>query len=396
MHETHSPHSACVVTVFGLLSLAAAMGIGRFAFTPLLPLMQQEHRVTLAQGAWLATANYVGYFFGAVASFRFMPRPGAAVRYGLVIVAVTTGAMAATESQWAWLGLRFAAGVASAFVLVGASAWTLNRLSVLGRSDMAGWVFSGVGVGIVIAGGVTLAVASFGHGTATVWLLLGASAASVVVLGWPSLTDGDTLSTAAPPDKGPARLGLSEWSLIVCYGAFGFGYIIPATFIPTMARTLVDDALIFGWAWPFFGASAAASTVLVTRHFRNTPPRTVALWSLLVMAIGVLVPAIAPNMGLIIVSSLCVGGTFMVMTMAGFQEARRISSSSPTRPIAAMTAAFAVGQLVGPMLVGLGSRASNAVVLPSLIAFVVLIAAATILARNPGQAARISIDLKER
>ena len=102
------------------------------------------------------------------------------------------------------------------------------------------------------------------------------------------------------------------------------------------------------------------------------------------MAVGVLMPAIAPNMGSIIVSSLCVGGTFMVMTMAGFQEARRMSPGSPTRLIAAMTAAFAIGQLVGPMLVGVGSRTDSSVVLPSLIAFVVLIAAAIILARGPG------------
>ena len=382
MHVMDSSRSVYVVVVLGLSSLAAAMGIGRFAFTPLLPLMQKEFGVTLQQGAWLATANYLGYLFGAIASFRLMPRPGAAVRYALVVVAVTTAAMAMTEAQWVWTGLRFTAGVASAFALVGASAWTLNRLSALGRSDMSGWVFSGVGIGIVIAGVVTLTVGSLGQGTAVAWLMLGACAAMVAIAGWTSLDDGAALS-AAPPGKASAPLSLSDWSLIICYGAFGFGYIIPATFIPTIARTLVDDARVFGWAWPFFGAAAAASTVLAMRYFRKTPSRTVAVWSLLVMAIGVVMPAIAPSIEVIIFSSFCVGGTFMVMTMAGFQEARRISSSSPTRLIAAMTAAFAVGQLVGPMLVGVASRGDSSVALPSLIAFGVLIAAALVLARGP-------------
>src|SRR4030095_10527780 len=135
MHVMDSTRSVCVVAILGLLSLAAAMGIGRFAFTPLLPLMQKEFGVTLQQGAWLATANYVGYFIGAIASFSLMPRPGAAVRYALVVVAVTTADMAMTEAQWVWTVLRFTAGVASAFVLIGASAWTLNRLSAFGRSD---------------------------------------------------------------------------------------------------------------------------------------------------------------------------------------------------------------------------------------------------------------------
>jgi hypothetical protein len=49
----------------GLIGLAVAMGIGRFAFTPLLPLMQQDAGVSLLQGSWLATANYVGYLVGA-------------------------------------------------------------------------------------------------------------------------------------------------------------------------------------------------------------------------------------------------------------------------------------------------------------------------------------------
>ena len=43
-----------------MLGLAAAMGIGRFAFTPLMPLMQAHSGLSLAQGGWLAAANYAG------------------------------------------------------------------------------------------------------------------------------------------------------------------------------------------------------------------------------------------------------------------------------------------------------------------------------------------------
>ena len=57
----------------GLAALAVAMGIGRFAFTPVLPMMQGEGRLTLAQGGWLASANYVGYLAGALLAM-FVPR----------------------------------------------------------------------------------------------------------------------------------------------------------------------------------------------------------------------------------------------------------------------------------------------------------------------------------
>src|SRR6187397_1790099 len=108
--------SVKVAAVVGLASLAAAVGIGRFAFTPIFPLMQETLGVTLAEGARLATANYVCYLLDACASFLLTPRAGVSARWGLVAVALSTLAMALTGSSWLWLLLRLVAGVASAFV----------------------------------------------------------------------------------------------------------------------------------------------------------------------------------------------------------------------------------------------------------------------------------------
>ncbi|MBA2676378.1 YbfB/YjiJ family MFS transporter, partial [Ramlibacter sp.] len=60
----------------GLLSLAVAMGIGRFAFTPMLPLMIRDGQLDLAHGGWIAAANYAGYLAGALTAARL--RIGAA------------------------------------------------------------------------------------------------------------------------------------------------------------------------------------------------------------------------------------------------------------------------------------------------------------------------------
>src|SRR4051812_25238330 len=117
--------SSRTAAVVGLAGLAAAMGIGRFAFTPIFPLMQERLGVTLAEGAWLATANYLGYLLGACVSFALVPKAGVSAKWGLLVVAVATLAMGSTSSLPIWLFLRLIAGVASAFVLVGASAWSL-------------------------------------------------------------------------------------------------------------------------------------------------------------------------------------------------------------------------------------------------------------------------------
>ena len=49
-----------------MVALAIAMGIGRFAFTPILPMMLADGVIDLAAASWLASANYLGYLAGAV------------------------------------------------------------------------------------------------------------------------------------------------------------------------------------------------------------------------------------------------------------------------------------------------------------------------------------------
>ncbi len=59
----------------GVVALAVAMGIGRFAFTPLMPLMLRDGTLTAATGAEWAAANYAGYFLGALTASRFSRTP---------------------------------------------------------------------------------------------------------------------------------------------------------------------------------------------------------------------------------------------------------------------------------------------------------------------------------
>lgn len=377
---------AAAAAAIGLLSLAAAMGIGRFAFTPMFPLMQAGLGLTLAQGSWLATANYAGYFLGALVCFLVGPEAGGSARWGLAAVALSTAAMAWTGSFAVWLLLRLVAGVASAFVLVGASAWALACLESRNRGELAGWVFAGVGVGICVAGGVALAAGAAQVPPGSAWLALGAIALVAAVLSWRPFADGAPTNHVDGPSVA-SRLDHAAWLLVACYGAFGFGYIIPATFIPAAARALVDDPWVFGWAWPLFGLAAAVSTILVPTVFRGAAPRQTAVASLLVMAFGVALPAVHSSIATLVVSAICVGGTFMVMTMAGFQEARRVFSGSPTRLIAAMTAAFALGQLAGPAAVGLSASADSPLVLPSVVAAVLLACSAVALSQNQRPAA---------
>ena len=119
-----------------------------------------------------------------------------------------------------------------------------------------------------------------------------------------------------------------------------------------MARRIVSDPLWFGWAWPAFGAAAVVSTLLTAPATRHLGNRDVWILGYMVMAFGVLVPIVAPGIAGIVIAAVCVGGSFMVISMAGLQEAKRVAGSRARLLMAAMTAAFAAGQIIGPLLVG--------------------------------------------
>jgi len=122
--------------------------------------------------------------------------------------------------------------------------------------------------------------------------------------------------------------------------------------------------------------------VLVSLILGNPQPRRAWAYGQLIMAFGVALPAVQTTLFSIIVSAICVGGTFMVITMAGMQEARRTAAQSAPRLMAAMTAAFAAGQLVGPLTLTAANSAAEAIRFPSLFAASLLFISA--LALLPG------------
>ena len=361
---THErPAGNFLLAFAGLLSLAAAMGIGRFAFTPVLPLMLGEGRLDVAQGGWLAAANYAGYLAGALTASRVPLRAGALAAIALIATATFTAAMALPLPPL-WLPLRFLAGAASAWVFVATSVWCLGALAGRGAARASGWVYAGVGAGISLAGIHCLVAVSAGVRSQPLWLQLGGLA---LVLALPVLwviarldPVGATARSIGRSDF--AAVGANTRGIVVCYGFMGFGYILPATFLPVMAHSVVDDPRVFGLAWPLFGATAAVSTLVAARLLQgSTRLRTWAGCQLL-MGVGVLLPALWQDVWTIAVSAVLVGGTFMVITLAGVQEmrARAASPGHAAALVGRVTAAFALGQIAGPVLsavlLRLGSR----------------------------------------
>ncbi len=347
-----TPKSILPTALAGMAILALAMGIGRFAFTPLLPLMLSEGLVSVSDGGVLASVHFLGYLLGAVFAGRFTRFPKRTLQISLVTIGVSTLGMGLTENFTAWLIFRWLCGFCSAFALLLVSNYYIKHLEEAGQAQLQGWVFAGVGAGIALVGLGTLGFMANQIDSALSWQIFGviALAGSVAVF-------------TQMGHEIPARLPALErhetsrtplvWSIVVAYGVMGLGYIIPATYLPVMAQEVVKSPLIFGWGWPVFGAAAFLSTLLAARlhaHFSN---RHIWAVSQIVMATGLLLPVIYQHIATIILGGVCVGGTFVIITMAGIKEAHRIASAGDVhRHIAAITAAFATGQMVGPALAG--------------------------------------------
>jgi predicted MFS family arabinose efflux permease len=360
------------LAVGGLVALAAAIGVGRFVYTPILPLMVEDLEMTRASAGVLASANFAGYLAGALLAATSLVA-GSRRRWllaGLIASAVTTGAMGLVSSTAAFLLLRFAGGVASAFGLVFASALVLDALGAAARSELSAVHFAGVGIGIAVSAVLSWGLQALGGGWRSIWLVSGAI----------SLVAVTAVIVLIPDRAGPApapvarALGVNRRlaTFVTAYGLFGFGYIITATFLVAIVRDARYDRAFEPIVWLVVGLTAAPSVAFWTWVARRAGIGHAFALACVAEAIGV-AASVMHTTAAVLLGAALLGGTFMGLTALGLIGARRLSSGDPRSTLAIMTAAFGLGQIVGPAFAGLVHDATGSFVLPSLVAVAALL-----------------------
>jgi len=331
------PPNPLGVALGGLIALAAAMGIGRFVYTPILPFMSEGLGLTPAEGGLVASANFLGYLLGALAAARAR-MPGGRRPWllgALALSALTTAAMGLTTAMAAFVALRFAGGVASAFVLVFSAALILDRLAAAGRPELSSVLFAGVGTGIAVSAVLVAALAVGGADWRTLWLasgalsLLGLAGCAWLVPGAPDPEHG----TGQAADDG-ARGGLA--ALIVAYGLFGFGYVITATFISQMVRTTPEIAALEHVVWLVVGLAAVPSVALWAWAGRRIGNGRAMALACLVEGVGVAASVLDASAVAVLFGAAVLGGTFMGITALGLVNAQRLATGDP-RPAARLS-----------------------------------------------------------
>ncbi|WP_431954967.1 YbfB/YjiJ family MFS transporter [Actinacidiphila sp. bgisy167] len=367
-------------------ALAAAMGVGRFVYTPILPLMQAQARLTVGAGAHLATANYVGYLAGALAG-TFLPRLARStpvLRGSLLLLVASLAAMPLTRTTAVWLVLRLVAGAASATVFVIAVNALLGRLREH-PAHLPGWGFGGIGAGIALSGLLVLALRGFADWRAA-W---GASAALAALLSAPAWGIRTESAPAAPDVPAPAGRRSEEaprthrWfgALFASYTLEGVGYIIAGTFL-VAAIDQGSPGRLGTAAWVLAGVAAVPSAALWARLGRRWSRPDVLLAALVLQAAGIALPVVVGGPAAALASAFLFGGTFIGVSTVALAAGTHLRFP---RAVALLTAGYSVGQILGPLavepLVRHGYR--QALVLAALVVLAAALAALVLRAGFP-------------
>ncbi|BBX68269.1 MFS transporter [Mycolicibacterium psychrotolerans] len=322
-------------------AMAAAMGVGRFVYTPILPLMTAQAGLTAQIAGHLATANYVGYLGGAVATTLSprLARSAVACRVALAGIVASLAAMALTMNVFAWLTLRTAAGFASAVVFVVAVNTLLERLP-----EKAGWGFGGVGAGIAVSAAVVLALPTESWRTA--WWAAAGLAAVLAAAGWwvrPQRVAATAETARAQVDRaGTARFAL----LFTGYTLEGIGYIIAGTFLVAAVAQHSPGAL-GNSVWLVVGLAVIPSAGLWARLGTRLGRPAMLTAALALQAAGIAL-ACQGSSAASLTGALLFGGTFIGVSTLAMAEGRLLGTRGA---VALLTVGYSVGQIAGPLVV---------------------------------------------
>lgn len=352
------------VLLAGVFSQILCVGVARFAYTPLLPVMQQQTWMGDADGGWLAALNYAGYMLGAVlaASIHSIYIKDTLFRCGLVLAVLTTAGMALTEHFWVWAGLRFLAGLSSSASMLLASGLILHWLIQHRQRGELGIHFAGVGLGMIVAAVAVEMMLQLSLSWQTQWWGFSLLGAALLVPAWRWLPRPEkpvigAHSANSQPAMPPTRTFM-RW-MLAAYFCAGYGYVISATFLVAIVEREPLLAGMGNWTFALAGLAAAPAVMLWDLVARRVGYLGALIIAMSIQVVGIVLPAITANAAIVLLSAVLYGGTFLgcvslVLTMAG-----RLYPSSPARLMGQMTLAYGAAQICAPALTGMLAEATG-------------------------------------
>lgn len=308
----------------GLCASLVAIGLARFAYTPLIPSLIQAHWFSAADTVALGAANFAGYLAGAVIGRPLATRLSNRHALRLLMVLATAAFFAcAVPVSVSWFFLwRFLSGLTGGAIMVLVATAILPHMPPGRRAFVSGMIFLGLGLGIAASGTLVPELLKLGLGRT--WLGLGAVSLLLTAVswkGWPSadVPTGMPAPTAAGHRPADHAQGSSHPALRVLYFQYAANALglVPAMvlLVDYVARGLGQGASAGAGYWVLYGVAAIAGPLLAGAiggklGFRNAyrlamllqglavgllaaSHHTVALW-LSTIVLGTFTPGIVP------------------------------------------------------------------------------------------------------
>jgi predicted MFS family arabinose efflux permease len=340
-----------IVLLGGIGALMVAMGIGRFAFTPILPMMMDNQLFSPAGAGYLASSNYLGYLIGAfILTLVQVSNRSRLLLAGLIGSIVTTWGMGEFHSLEIWLLLRFLSGLASAIVFVIASSMVMERIT----SKQAGIFYGGVGAGILLTG-FSVPLLAKGGDWIDVWKGLGLISLILGLAAWYLLRDKQSGTNAAITPSNQQASGVRRRILIwltIAYGLEGLGYIVTGTYLVAYAKTVSNLPNIASLSWILVGIAAAPSCIVWSMLASRWGKKWTLTVSMLLQSISIAIPVLIHSSAAVFVGAFLFGATFMGITMLTVSFAKDLYPHNNRKTIGLLTTFFGLGQIIGPLIAG--------------------------------------------
>jgi predicted MFS family arabinose efflux permease len=348
-------HPAWLILIVSLAP-TIGLGIGRFAYSLVLPDMRDSLQWSYSAAGFMNTVNAVGYLAGALVASRMIRRFGLpkTVRWG-TLAAVLSLALCALSGNFIVLSVaRLLAGLGAAGGFVGGAA--LAATIAQSRPERANFLLSlfyaGPGLGILSSGLVApFVLQAFGPGSWWIvwWALTLLSAVLILPLLLTPLDASAGIASAAPIEFHIRPVLI----YLIGYFLFGAGYIAYMTFMIAYVRDGGGGAAAQSTFWSLIGISAFFTPWVWRRVLALDRGGLTTTIILGVNAIGAALPIFGHSPVLLAISAPVFGIAFfaVVGSTTAFVRFNYPPSAWPTA-IAAMTISFGIGQTLGPLVVG--------------------------------------------
>ena len=344
----------------GVCALLLTVGLARFGYTPLLPIMREDAGLSYLAGGWLATFNYLGYMSGALlaATIQRLQVKYTLYRIGLIAAVLSTAAMGLTTNVMLWALLRFIGGVTAVCGMLIASGLIMNWLIRQRQRPLLGIHFAGLGLGIVVSG---LAVGFMVDRLSwdQQWLWLGALGVVFFIPAWvwmPPPADVTHHAAQAAP-----ALPSNRWMkvLIAAYFCAGFGYVISATFIVAIVEGLPALTGKGSWVWVMLGIAAAPSTFLWDRIAQHMGQIPALLLAYALQVVSFVLPLLSSSALPNVISAILYGTTFVGIVSLTLSLVGRYSPNNPAKAMARLTLSYGAAQVIAPAIAGYIAEATG-------------------------------------